>query len=64
MDPTACYRLLVEALDAGEWDEAENHAMNLGVWINNGGFWPEGTEPDVVASTMQRALGHAQCLER
>ena len=40
MDPNACYDLLIDALNANDWDEATEHARVLWNWLAEGGFKP------------------------
>jgi len=44
MDPNETLRLWHRALEAGERDEALDHATDLANWMNNGGFEPDWTE--------------------
>jgi len=38
MDPKACQKRLVDALDEGDWDEAEAALRDLREWAEKGGF--------------------------
>jgi hypothetical protein len=40
MDPTACCRLLADALTDNHQDDADEHAGNLLNWVTSGGFMP------------------------
>lgn len=40
MDPNTTWRSLAEAVQADDWAKAEEHANDLHVWINRGGFAP------------------------
>lgn len=41
MDPNEALRLLCQALDDGENEEAGEHAENLADWLRAGGFEPD-----------------------
>ena len=47
MDPDACVDLIVAAIEDEDWEEAIDHANNLDLWLNAGGFppprWSGGT---------------------
>ncbi len=53
MDPTACARRFLSAIDDGETEEARDAATDLDLWLASGGFAPELT-PDEL-----RQLWHA-----
>ena len=40
MDPDATFKLLLEALAAGDVEDAELHAGNLADWVKVGGYKP------------------------
>ena len=42
MDPKACWRRLLDALDAGDETEAAEASGDLAEWTRKGGFTPEG----------------------
>lgn len=42
MDPDACLTELIDAVAAGDGQEAYDHADNLLMWLNRGGFAPGG----------------------
>jgi len=53
MDPTACVRRFLSAIDDGDTEEARDAATDLVFWLTRGGFAPELT-PDE-----HRQLWHA-----
>ena len=42
MDPDATFSALLEEIEAGEWDDAAEHAESLRTWLQRGGFPPGG----------------------
>ena len=40
MDPNTCFSELLEAIAAGEQHDAHDHAENLLMWLDRGGFSP------------------------
>ena len=42
MDPNTALDLMREAQREARWEDAEQHAADLGAWILNGGFVPFG----------------------
>jgi len=40
MDPTACFQLILDALESDDPDEAREHADDLCNWLRRGGFMP------------------------
>jgi hypothetical protein len=42
LDPNACWKRLIDALMEGDGGEAGDAAVDLGQWIINEGFKPEG----------------------
>ena len=40
MDPNACLRMILEALHAGDMDEARDAATNMKDWLDGDGFPP------------------------
>jgi len=40
MDPQACWDQLLAAYGAGEWDQIEERATDLLMWLDRGGFRP------------------------
>ena len=57
MDPTACYREMLAALDDGDIDAAREHAENLKRWLDRGGFCPEGQNIVDVKRRLNEVLG-------
>ncbi|MGE0789771.1 MAG: hypothetical protein AB7S26_29125 [Sandaracinaceae bacterium] len=44
MDPTACARRFLSAIDEGDTEEARDAATDLVFWLSAGGFLPELTD--------------------
>ena len=40
MDPNACFRLILDALESHDQDEVREHADDLRNWLRRGGFMP------------------------
>lgn len=40
MDPNACWKRFVDAVQDGDADEAENAAADMAAWLRKGGFVP------------------------
>ena len=53
MDPTACLRRLLTALDEGDNEETSAAASDLRVWLVKGGFVPR---LDTLSPTQSKAL--------
>ena len=46
MDPTACYKEMMEAWDIGDTEAAKEHAINLVNWIDKSGCYPSNCYHD------------------
>jgi hypothetical protein len=56
MDPTACYRETIEAIEADDMETADERAHDLNDWLRKGGFWPEGYTRDEVREMLALAM--------
>lgn len=54
MDPNVAFIMMRNAVTRGEWDEAEEHAINLRSWLWNGGCPPK----DMTARETMRECLH------
>lgn len=62
MDPNTALDLMREAQNEARWEDAEQHAADLGAWILNGGFVPFGMtarEADYADEMLARAAAAA-----
>lgn len=55
MDPNAALALMREAQADHRWDDADDHAADLGQWIALGGFPPAGISPREIAYALSAA---------
>lgn len=42
MSPTSTYRMMVASFSAGDFEDADDAALNLMNWLRKGGFPPKG----------------------
>jgi len=47
MDPTICYRSMIEAIKNKDWIAAQTHCSYLIKWLEKGGFPPELTDQEL-----------------
>lgn len=59
MDPTACWRLIKEAIEDARWEEAAEHAENLLEWLRRNGFPPNITGNKLFDTVIARATATA-----
>jgi len=52
MDPTACYKRMVDAMHDKDLIEAREAAMDLERWLRCGGFYPIGIDSWMVDAVM------------
>ncbi len=48
MDPNACWQRMVDALIEGNTVEAINASIDLSIWLNRGGMFPDVRHTDPV----------------
>ncbi len=56
MDPTACYMIILEAITDHDYARAREYALILKSWLEAGGFFPKGFEPNDICDTLGRIL--------
>lgn len=62
MDPTACYRSMCYAFEAGDYETAVEAAENLVNWLRRGGFPPEGVSAKKAAQKARSILRESRQL--
>jgi hypothetical protein len=56
MDPTQCYHEMLDALTAGDFDAARNHALSLREWLDRSGFIPNAYSAEQVNEALTDVL--------
>jgi hypothetical protein len=56
MDPTQCYKDLLNAINANDMNAAWEAANDLKNWLSRGGFYPVGYDRTEVFKTIQKVL--------
>lgn len=62
MDPDACVNLILEALQDGDGDHAEDSAEDLNQWLQRGGFEPRrSAEIELSRALVEAGLADGEC---
>lgn len=56
MDPTTCYRNILDAIRSHHYQRAREYALILQNWLSSGGFPPQGYDFGEVTATLGRIL--------
>lgn len=61
MDPQSTWIALLAAVEAGNWQDAQDHASNLKRWLARGGFPPDTSGGQVTRREWNRRIAEFAC---